>query len=67
MLAACLLLVTEWHCCHCILILYSKIDVSGFPLVCCTEILCLVITLCWDYVEGYSTEFVGRLYMTVDI
>ena len=45
MLAACLLLVTEWHCCHCIFILYSEIDVSGFPLVCCTEILCLVITL----------------------
>ena len=46
MLAACMLLVTEWHCCHCIFILYSEIDVSGFPLVCCTEILCLVITLC---------------------
>ena len=39
MLAACLLLVTEWHCCHCIFILYSEIDVSDFPLVCCTEIL----------------------------
>ena len=30
MLAACLLLVIEWHCCHCIFILYSVLDVMVF-------------------------------------
>ena len=30
MLAACLLLVIEWHCCHCIFIVYSEIDVIVF-------------------------------------